>query len=362
MNKKITCLLILLWAMVTVTQLVHSAEWEWNGYFGANYEDSTQVNSNGAFDAYIMSLQTKISLNDKIRFISQIDYEHSPFHDVSLKSDGSKTLDPRESGEIVVSRAYAQYNLNENMKIYVGKFFAPLGLYTQVYYALPAYPSLKIPRESIYKRGGSIAEDIYFFQRYLTGMWLQGDYGIQKWELKYDVFVSNGRTFTQHIDDNANKSVGGRVQLALPFAVKIEPLVSFYTDEFNVGTPAIPVWKSQKSIIPGLEINVDNLVVKSEFATTTLKNENGTKDKTMVAFYADVYYTYLDKYTPFVRYELFDPNKDSSNNQERETTIGLAYHLIPWMSQIKLQVRLHNSENSAVKDYQVYGAGVAIGF
>ena len=45
-----------------------------------------------------------------------------------------------------------------------------------------------------------------------------------------------------------------------------------------------------------------------------------------------------------------------------EGTIGIAYHIIPWMSQIKIQVRRHDYQNDAKEDYNVWGAGVAMDF
>ena len=62
-----------------------------------------------------------------------------------------------------------------------------------------------------------------------------------------------------------------------------------------------------------------------------------------------------------MRYELYDPNVDNSDDKA-EGTIGIAYHIIPWMSQIKIQVRRHDYQNDAKEDYNVWGAGVAIGF
>lgn len=342
---------------------LQSVEWMWNGYAGVNYEDSSEAGKHGSFDAYVLSLSPKVLIDEKTSVIGQIDWEHAPFIDVSTNSDGTKSLDKRASGEITLSNAYIQYALSDLLKINAGKFFVPIGFYNQILYAIPTYPTLKIPAESVYKRKGNGQEDAVFFQRYGMGLWLSGNYSIVKTKLGYDLYLANGRSFKYHEDDNDNKSVGGRVKMAWKtFATDIRPIVSFYTDKYNAGTPLLPVTRSQRSIVPGLEMEAGNLLVKSEIAASRIKNEDGSKYKDFSAYYIETYYTFLEKFTPYLRFEAIEPDKDVKNDREKETTVGLAYHLIPWVSQIKFQVRLHDFEDSTKQSFKIYGVGIAVGF
>lgn len=340
----------------------HSAEWSWNGYFGANYEDSRSTRR-GSFDAYVLSLGTRMRLDDKISARAQMDYEHGPFHDVK-DANGTKTLDARSSGEIALSNVYGQYDVADWLSVRAGKFLAPIGLYNQFLYAVPTFPMLKIPGVAVYNRSSSIAQDAIFFQRYAQGLWASGARSWGDTRLAYDLYVSNGRAARAHEDDSSHKSVGGRAKVTLPLPVKVAPLVSYYSDKYDAraaGT-TVEVVKSQYSVIPGLEIEAGDFSFKSEYAFSEITNRGGGKDKVMAAVYAEAYYTLGERVTPFVRYEFLEPDRKTHNDREREATVGLAYHLKPWEATLKAQFRRHQFENPATPAFNVYGAGMALAF
>ena len=367
MQRKVNIIfLVFLWAVVMAAS-AHSAEWRWNGYFGANYEDDTRQNQSGGFDTYVLSLISNIKIDENLRLVGQVDWEHAPYIDFSSDSTGTKSLDQRTSGEVTLSNAYGQYTVAEYLKISAGKFFVPVGIYNQIFYAVPTFPTLKTPQESVYKRSGSTDKDATFFQRYAQGVWLNGDAGL----LAYDVYLTNGRTFRQHVDDNTNKSVGGRLKLNLLVRdVGITPLVSYYQDKYSVPATTPTQTKKQTSFIPGIEVTAGDLVVRGEYASSTIKNVNASGETDFSAYYAEAYYTIAEKFTPYLRYELYEPNKDVADDKETETTVGVSYHIIPWVAQVKAQVKFHDYEkeisptatSSGKQAYNVYGIGLALGF
>lgn len=352
--------LVFLWAVV-MAATAHSAEWRWNGYFGANYEDSTNaVTDNGAFDTFVLTMISNVKIDEKLRLVGQIDWEHAPYFEVQGSDPSNRTLVNRSSGEVTLSNAYGEYKVADYLKIRAGKFFAPIGIYNLLFYALPTYPFMKIPRASVYLKGSTSQTDATFFQRYAQGVWLAGD--IPAALLSYDVYVSNGKNSTaDHKDDNAAKGVGGKLQLNASIGdISIKPLVSYYTDKYIESSRV----KEQNTILPGIDITAGDLVVRGEYAVSGIKNDSATGTKKLSAYYAEAYYTILEKYTPYARYEVSDPNTDVADNKEMETTVGVSYHIIPWVAQVKAQVRFHDFEKETAtnKAYNIYGVGLALGF
>ncbi|MEK6599090.1 MAG: hypothetical protein AABY52_01960 [Deltaproteobacteria bacterium] len=355
MQRKVNIIfLVFLWA-VAMAATAHSAEWRWNGYFGANYEDSTKANANGSFDTFVLSVITNVKIDENLRLLAQVDWEHAPYFEVA----SDKTLVKRSSGELTLSNAYGEYTVADYLKIKAGKFFTPVGLQNLIFYALPTYPYLKIPRESVYRKGSTAQTDATFFQRYAQGVWLAGDIPVAL--LSYDVYVSNGKSDTDHADDNTTKGVGGRLQVNLTLGeVMVKPTASYYNDKY-IETSRI---KEQGTIIPGIDVTAGDMVVRGEYANSAIKNDSAAGTKKFSAYYAEAYYTIAEKYTPYLRYEWWEPNKDVVDDEETETTVGVSYHIIPWVAQVKAQVRFHDYEKETTTNqaYNIYGIGLALGF
>ncbi|MBI2837105.1 MAG: hypothetical protein HYX75_02250 [Acidobacteria bacterium] len=357
---------ILAIAATTLAQpfsFLHAAEWTWTGFFSFNYEDDTRPGRSGSFDAYDLSIGANVSLTERLRLVTQIDYEHAAYIDFVVNPDGTKDLDKRTSGEITVSNAYAQYTFSKLLSIKGGKFFAPIGFYNQITYAVPTFPTLKIPQESVYKRRGTPQEDSLFFQRYVTGAWVSGEADLGPGSLSYDAYLSNGRSFRQHVDDNDSKAVGGRLKYAVDKGqVELCPLLSFYIDEYNSGSPASPIWTKQRTVLPGIEIVWKDLTVRAELGRSRLSSMDGAAVRTSSAYYGEAHYTMRERFTPFVRHESYDPDSGSGRDRESETVVGLAYHIEPWVAQVKMQVGRRDFESPDKDSYTLFGIGVALGF
>jgi predicted porin len=108
--------------------------------------------------------------------------------------------------------------------------------------------------------------------------------------------------------------------------------------------------------MPGGEISAGNLVIKGEYVSSTRK-DSAAIDEDNSAYYVEAYYTFLEKYTPYVRYENYKP--EDQTKDANDTTFGITYHLRPWLSQIKAQVRAHKDDTVY---YNEYGIGIALGF
>lgn len=353
-------------ASLSLAPVGAAAEVTWGGYFGANFDESTAEEVNAAFDPYVLALIARADVVEHLRVVGQIDWEHGPFLDVSVGKDGSKALDARSAGEITLSNAYAEYAFLPELRVSAGKFFSPVGFYNQLFYAVPTFATLKLPAESVYKRAGSPDRDALFFQRYAAGLWLLGDHSFgDRGTLGYDLFVSNGRALALHRDDNGNKSVGGRLRFALSLGdATITPTVSWVQDSFAVGGAEAAVQVDQRSVLPGLELEVGELTIKGELAFSQLAPREVDEDRSMLAWYGEAHYMLFDRVTPFVRFERFDPDLDEDEDGESDVTVGAGYHLSPWAAQLKLQVRQHRYDDPAAEQptFLVFSAGLALGF
>ena len=337
-------------------------DWTWGGYFGANYKaDRNKLTS--SFDPFVLSINTTMRQDEKLAVRAQIDYEHGPFFNTSADAAGAKSLDSRGGGEIVLSNAYAEYVVAEWLKLRAGKFFAPIGYYNQLFYAVPSYAALGIPSVSVYSRSSTPSGDARYFQRYAMGAWAAGAYQPGETELSYDLYVSNGRAHTPHEDQNNHKAVGGRAKaVILAGPVKVTPILSGYFDKYNTSALNTPVWKSQRSVLPGVELEAGDFTLRGEYAYTDVKLNTGKYDVVSDAFYTEASYTFKEKVTPFVRFEHIDPDRKTRSDRELESTFGAAYHLKLWQALLKAQVRMHNFEDPNKSPYNIYEAGVALAF
>ncbi|GEM_PF-5947132 len=329
----------------------------WHGYAATNYLDETKVGASPTFDAFVLALIPKFTINEKASIYAQLVYEHMPFSDFTVSSTtGVRTIDSRNSGEFVVNDAYLKYVINDYLYTNIGKFATPFGFWNTLQYACPTYVTIKQPgRETFYSRGSDTETDANLYGRYSMGAWLAGKYDI----LLYDLYVSNGRTtFTQQKDDNNNKGLGGRLGVELPIgdSDNIKVLYSRYEDSLRDSTTT-PFYRQYTNALSG-ELTLQDLKLLSEFADS---RKNGNQ---INAFYILAQYAVTDKITPFVQFQYYDPNGDkrAHKDQTRYTSWGLAYQLIPARVILKAQLDRVEPQNKTLEDYNIYNLGITAAF
>lgn len=324
----------------------------WHGYISWNYEDETGAGKNPTFDAFALALIPTFTISDKVDVYAQIVYEHAPFYDISVSSStGARSLDARSSGELVVNDAYLTYTVDEWLKLRAGKFATPYGLYNTLQYAGPAYITVKTPgRDTFYARGSATAEDSYFFGRYSMGAWVLGSYDI----FSYDFYVANGRTrLAQHADDNRSKAIGGRLGVDLSLGQSHLKLVySGYHDKLRAATTD-PFFRQTTHALSS-EFSVGDFKLISEIA------ESRRARRAMSSFYTLAQYNLTEKLTPFVQYQRYNRDTGAPGSNARYITGGLAYHIIPWKTFLKVQV--DNVKPKGSREYNRYLLGLTTSF
>jgi hypothetical protein len=333
----------------------------WHGYFSWNYQDDTNPGADPAFDAFALALIPKFTLSDKIEIYSQLVFEHAPFHDVT----SSRTLDARSSGEIVLNDVYLTYTVNEWMKFRAGKFATPFGLWNTLQYAAPTYVTIKQPgRDSFYSRGSTTDTDANLYGRYAQGAWLLGEYD----KFFYDFYVANGKTSLRaHLDDNKDKSFGGRLGVNLNIGESnLKLMYSRYQDRFYTQTDSRTSTSSaittgafyvnQYTNALSAEFNYEDLGIVSEIA------DSKKRGVSMNAFYILAKYNLGEKWVPFVQYQFYEPNRDALKDKTNYYTIGTAYQILPWQTMLKLQADYVKPEGSVAADYYRLMLGLAAAF
>lgn len=286
-----------------------------NGYFSFEYEKTLsgddEEDTNGSYDLDLFDLVINVQATDRLRLATDLTWEH-----------GSATEDGR--GNVAVEYAFAEYTIDNMLRIKAGKMFTHFGIYNEIHTAKPAMLTVKEPLAT--NKNNKFGSNIRFYPRWLTGIGLQGDALLRGMSLDYDLQISNGETeeglhnpFEE--DDNTHKAVNGRVRLMPSDDLRIG--VSFYTDSME--DP-----ESEGRI----EINSYGVQVEGELQSGfgyELEYTGGTEETqhmgkiTRNAYSAMAYYRYTDTLTPYFRHEYLEPDTNVDDDEATRTAAGINY-------------------------------------
>lgn len=348
-------LIPLLW---TVSPNLSAGELKWNGYFNWSLSDDSRPSSNSSFDAFALSLIPQVEINDRASFYSQLVFEHAMFIEAAVDAAGDRALDRRSTGELTVNDAYLKLDLTDNLDVRFGKFATPFGLWNTAQYADSTFLTARLPgRDTFYSRGTEPRLDTYLFSRYAMGAWARG-----RWKnFDGDIYVSNGRTqLSQHNDDDNNKGIGARVSagLKVPGFQKLSVMYSGYRDTTSTDTVSME-FQNNRTHALSVDAQAGPWIFLSEYG-------NGTRGASRLeAFYALIGYSMKDRWIPFVRHEMFEPNRGAGTDRTHVTGGGVRFNMNPedfYGVNFKVQVDRVSSEDTA-KDksynrlYLTAGAG-----
>lgn len=337
---------------------VFAGDVKWNGYFAWSFTDDSRPSSNSSFDAFALSLIPQMEINDRASLYSQLVYEHAMFLEVAVDSAGGRTLDNRSSGEFTVNDAYLKIDLADNLDVRFGKFATPFGLWNTAQYADPTYLTARLPgRDTFYSRGTEPRLDTHLFSRYAMGVWARGHWKF----IDGDLYVSNGRTKTsQHTDDNNNKGVGARITAGLkaPGFQKLNIAYSGYSDTTSTDTVSTD-FQDNRTHALSVDAQAGPWILLGEYGNSARGS------KRLEAAYVLAGYSIKDRWIPFVRHEIFEPNRRAGMDRTYVTGGGVRFNVSPedfYGVNFKIQVDRLSSENTA-KDksynrlYLTVGAG-----
>ncbi len=320
--------------MVLATTLLQAEGWSdrvtLNGYFSFEFEERVagkahkRADEYGSFDADLFDLVINVQATDRLRLAADLTWEHGP-----------QTESENERGNVATEYAFAEYTLNDYLKIRAGKMFTAFGIYNEIHTAKPSTIIVKEPdaTNKMYfmtdyfidgEGNRDYTETTTFFPRWGSGVALLGDAHVGSMPFDYILQVTNGdadygnNELNQYDhDDNDEKAVGGRVRLDLTGDLQIG--ASFYTDTLNKyadNTSDEPIGK-KKLDSQGAQMIwhvTDDLRLELEYVTGTLNVDGGmTLSRSGYSILPSYYVS--DNVNLYFLYTAGDPNHDRDEDR-----------------------------------------------
>lgn len=309
-----------------------------------------------SFDQHHLNLITIYTINDRYRVFTEIEYEHGPFFSES-----------ESSGMILLEKAYLEYKHSDALRVRIGKYPSPFGIYNERHDATPTFIATRLPHSVYGKHELASGRKDQLFAKFATGIQVVGDLYSYGWETRYHFYVSNGRGRKPGgADDNSNKGLGGRLVVSPPLA-NLRLGASYYTDKHGLVNHA-----EQRSLGVDIEFDLGNLHLESEVLINRSEKVDTTGQPTgefrkALGYYVMAAYTFGDKVTPFVRYEYSDHGSSEVNGLKKMSMIGINVALTQQVY-LKNEVHFsydHHTDHSYIDDpdqYYMYVGSIAVAF
>lgn len=334
------------------------------GYAQIDYNepDGTEV---GNLDVHRLVILFAYKFNDKVSFMTEIEYEHVK--------------------EVFVEQAYIKYKVNENFNVLAGLMLVPMGIVNEfheptTFYGVerPNVDKFIVPttwRELGIGISGRIDNASLKYQAYIFNGFksyaggagfLRGKDGLRKGRQKGAESVVSSANFSTKIDYYG--ILGLRLGLSGYFG-------RTQTDDTSINGSTVGV-----SMI-GFDARYKyyNLELKSQYITTTLTDTeeyNALTGKDLGSklngFYAEIAYSFdlkgNEKLTPFLRYESYNTHAGVAGNlvknkayDRNDLIIGLNFKVADGAA-FKIDYQFSDNAVSGSDNKKQLNAGIAIWF
>ncbi|MFQ5864001.1 MAG: porin [bacterium] len=324
------------------------------GYFDVEIEGSNKdaAGKRWTFDQHHFNVVTIYRLDDRFRVFGEIEWEHGVQHEAG----GSNS-----SGLIALERAWLEFKYSDAFKVKVGKFLPPFGIYNLKHDASPTFLSTFLPNSIYGKHNNTLGKKQRLFAKFATGVQVLGTLFANQWQGEYYLYLSNGRgPDPGSKDNNSNKAVGGRFVVSPP----VEQLrfgLSFYTDKNGDANNT-----EQTTLAFDAALNYSNVQIEAEFFLPKLEkvDTTGTPNGTFqtgIGYYVQGAYTFIDKLTPFARYDFFDPDDDTTDDGETDIVLGINFSVNPKVY-LKSEIHFLSFQNPNTKSYELFVSAITVAF
>lgn len=301
------------------------------------------------FNQHHLNIITIYNIEKNYRLFTEVEYEHGPSHKKG-----------EFYGKIYLGKAFFEYKMSDAFKIRAGKFLTPFGIYNERHDATPTFLSTKLPHSiyGLHHLAGDFNGRI--FSKFSTGVQVVGSLYPKDWEVKYQIYVSNGRgDAPSEKDNNTNKGIGGRLIVSPPLE-GLSVGSSYYTEKNGLDFDS-----RQKSLGFDIEFTHENLYFESESIIFQIERLDIFNIPTGVfrkgyGFYSTVAYSFREKITPFFRYE-YEKHDIDSNDREHLLVFGLNYSINPRVY-VKNELHLHHTFGSTEEKDEMFSASLAVAF
>ncbi len=328
-----------------------------NGYSSFEYENMVgsdgRGDPNGSFDADLVDLVVNVDITSRLRFSTDLTWEHG-----AAAEDGL--------GNVAVEYAFPEYTIRNWLKFRVGKMFVPFGIYNEIHTAKPAFLAVKEPLST--NKPHKFGADERFYPRWATGISMLGNFSVQSFNFEYNVQLSNGdqeNTNPYEEDDNKEKALATRL-LIMPFQdLKIG--VSTYSNKITELDPLGDDTGDRTKLFSTsghIEYNRNNVGLEFEYVMGKTSQSSGG-DLKKGGIEGMIYYTIVDKITPYVRYEYLDPDKNVDEDEAKMFSFGVNTEIDSNFF-LKMQYNSTSSEANNARfsgvNYSEFQAAVVLGF
>ncbi len=319
----------------------------------------------GNIDVHRLVILFGYNFNEKVSFLTEIEYEHVK--------------------EVYVEQAFVKYKANENLNVLAGLMLVPMGIINEfheptTYYGVerPNVDKYIVPttwRELGVGISGNIDNASLKYQAYLFNGFksfaggegvLRGSDGLRKGRQKGAESVVNSPNFSAKLDYYG--ILGLRLGVSGYFG-------KTQTDDSSIAASTVGV-----SMI-GLDARYkfNNLELRGQYITTSLSGTEEYNTLTgkdlgskMNGLYGEIAYNFdlkgVEKLTPFLRYEKHNTQAETEGNLEandaynrNELIFGLNYKVAEGAA-FKIDYQLMNNAVSGSETLKQFNAGVAIWF
>lgn len=362
-----------------------------NGYFSVEFEEKVsgdshpRVDEYGSFDSDLFDIVINVQATDRLRVAADLTWEHGPQSELG-------------KGNVATEFAFAEYTVNNYLKVRAGKMFTPFGIYNEIHTAKPSTIIVKEPNPTnkIYFISDETYEQTLLYPRWGSGVALLGDAKIGGMPLDYIVQIANGdlsygvdgNEFDK--DDNEEKAVTARVRLDISDDLQVG--VSAHSDvmtryqktytmkQRGTGTDSngdtFPVYEVSKEYLPADTMKVDSQGAQliwhaGDDFRLELEYVTGSLDVAGVTRFVRSGYSILPSYfitektNLYFLYTAGDPNNDNTKDGVVNYAPGVNYEVDQNMF-LKAEIfTLRSEENNplyAGAEYAEFRAALAIGF
>jgi hypothetical protein len=324
-----------------------------HGYLTLEAEISNKdsVGKRGTFDLHHFNLFGDYLLSDKARVFGEIEFEHAG------DTEGS-TFAEEEGGDIRVERAWFEYAFSQKLKLQLGKFLTPYGIYNEIHDAAPAYDTSILPVSIYGVHRNPFGQQQRYYAKFSLGAQVLGKLELGSASLQYQLMLANGRGRKPYAqDDNRNKALGARLLVELP-ALRLKAGYSFYSEKNGL------VQHTRQSSHAGdLRFEWRRWRVSGEFAHSVLSSGNAfTPAQVANGGYGELAYQLFNRQTILLRYDVLDPHRRQSGDLERDVTIGTSVQIIRQTVVAKAEAHFWRVESGPRRNYTLGIASLAVVF
>jgi hypothetical protein len=279
---------------------------------GFGYQNYMQTDKNtyidadkrGTWDNNFLGLVTSIDINDRSKLWAQV--------------EGSTTDGTR------FTWFFVDYQFTENLRGHVGRVKFPLGLYNETIDA--KFLQVAQLEPSLYQGAADMVHDSYH------GAGIDYEQDVGHGHIVWQVYGGNSYDLDPPVDSRDRRIVGGRVTYRTPLS-DLRFMVSSYRTQVEL--LADHTMHNEDRGIFSVDYSGDICDIKAEYAVHQFFGVTSN------AYYVQGRYSLTDKFSPYVRYDYANTNKDLRDDPsyyQKTFVIGLQYRVA---ENITLRVENH---------------------